>query len=111
MKGVIVKGGNGEYTAEVVYDFFDADGDIDWDIVEERHIWLTEPNVKKIYIVEANGKFQRPLQFSFEEIEERFEDCVLNALKTKGYFSSWEDDPDADKDDDEYVIKVFTLDI
>ena len=111
MKGIIVNGGNGKYTAEVVYDLYDANGNLDEKMIEEREILLTDDSTNKVYVVDYNGKLYYPIFFSFEEVEDEFEDCVVEALKKKGYFSSIEDDPNADDDDDEYVIKVFTLEV
>ena len=110
MKGIIVNGENGKYSAEVIFDIYDNNGEIDDDKIMERNAWLADDDIHTVYIVEYNGEMYFPIFFTFEDIEAEFDDRVTKALKKKGYFSSYEDDDNADEDND-VEIKLFTLTI
>ena len=107
-KGVRIEGENGNYKAFLV-NVYDANGELDEDLMEDT--WLFDEEVKRIYAVEYNGEIYYPIFSSWEELEDEFEDVVVDALKKDGYFQEIEYSDDPDDDDEATDIRLFTFDI
>lgn len=106
-KGFIIEGENGKYKA-VPADILDNDGEIDWDKVIEDSIVVLEDNEDTIYIMEYNGR-EIMTTPRMKDIEEEYEDVVVDALKKDGVFSEIEYSDDPDDDDELVEFRLFTL--
>ena len=85
MKAIKIEGKDGEYKAIPVKISYDKDGELEYD----EDAWLFNDDVEKLYVVEYNGKMYLPFA-SWKEIEEEFEDVVVDALKKDGCFQEVE---------------------
>ena len=75
-----------------------ADDDALWDYVDETEARLLSPDWKEGYIIEHNGDLW--LFFSnWEEIEEEYEEVLVDTLKKDGYLI----------DDEGYVVKLYVV--
>lgn len=73
--------------------------------------WIFDENVKKLYVVEYNGRIYYPIFDSMEGVEDEFEDVVVDALKEDGRFYEIEFSDDPDDDDEVIDIRLFVLDV
>ena len=107
MKAIKIEGNNGKYKAIPVMISYDKDGEL----VYDEDAWLFDDDVEKLYVVEYNGELYYPIFASWKEIEEQFEDVVVDALKKDGCFREVEYSDDPDDDDEATDIRLFILDI
>ena len=107
-KGFRIEGENGNYKA-VPVNIYDTNGEFIEDLLGS--VWVVDDDVKKLYVVEYNGEIYYPLFSSMEELEEEFEDVVVDALKKNGYFQEIEYSDDPDDDDEATDIRLFIFDV
>ena len=106
-KGFKVEGENGNYKA-IPVNVYDANGELDEDLMDSVRLFADD--VKQIYVVEYNGRLYEYFA-SWEEIEEEFEEIVVDALKREGYFQEIEYSDDPDDDDEATDIRLFVLNV
>lgn len=110
MRGFKVENKDGKFIPVPVNieDFLDEDGDLYWDKVFKEDITVLEDGDDKIYVLEYNGRVITITPW-LEQIEDEYEDEVVEALKRDGYFREIEYCDDPDDDDEVHEFRLTTL--
>ena len=107
MKGIRIEQVNGDYQAISVDLTYDSDGEIDFSKLDNA--WLFDDDIDTFYVVVYDGMVYFPLFTSMEEVEDEFEDKVVDALKKDGLFREIEYSDDPDDDDKVCEIRLLTF--
>ena len=111
MRAFKIEGKDGHFHA-IPVEVLDAEGEIDWDKVDElgEVAFLYEESDNKVYVLEYNGRVIMTTS-RMADIEEEFEDKVVDALKKDGVFSEIEYSDDPDDDDELTEFRLTVLDV